>query len=297
MTQIAILLSYYNGKKFIDEQIESLLNQSIKVDIYIRNDGSTCRYSIAKLDELSSEYSNVYVINAINVGVAKSFIELLNIVDNYDYYAFCDQDDYWLDSKLEVAINKLDKIDTPALYCSSYTMVDSNLSKLKVQQISFKPSFDRAVFKNYCTGCTTVINRKLKDIIQTNNVDFEVPMHDWCFLLTAYLVGTVIYDEDSYILYRQHGNNVVGGLDTNWKKLIRYFRYILQNNETRSEMAVNLLNTITPVNSQNGIFLNDIIQGKSSFIVRCEIAKNVIKHFDSLIDKVSMAIVLMLGRY
>jgi hypothetical protein len=284
-------------KKFIDEQIESILNQSIKVDIYIRNDGSTCRDSIAKLEELSGEYSNVYVINAINVGVAKSFIQLLNIVDNYDYYAFSDQDDYWLDRKLEVVTNKFDNINTPALYCSSYTMVDSNLNKLAIQQIPFKPSFERAVFKNYCTGCTSVFNRKLKNIIVNSNVDFEVPMHDWWLLLTAYLVGTVIYDEESYILYRQHGNNVVGGLDTNLKKLIRYFRYILQNNGTRSEMAVNLLNRITPVNVKNSIFLSDMIEAKSSFRVRCNIAKSILKHFDSVIDKVSMVIVVLLGRY
>ena len=87
---IAVLLSAYNGEKYIAKQIESIEKQTVNRDItlIIRNDGSTDN-TFNILDQLSKKYPNIIVINGKNIGLIRSFFTLLQIAVNkydFDYY-------------------------------------------------------------------------------------------------------------------------------------------------------------------------------------------------------------------
>ena len=98
--KVQILMSTYNGERFLREQIESLLRQSWKnVEILIRDDGSKDG-TREILNEYSDKYENIQVYLESNLGVARSFFELLKKSDA-DYVAFCDQDDICLEKKIE----------------------------------------------------------------------------------------------------------------------------------------------------------------------------------------------------
>ena len=106
MRKIQILMSVYNGEKYLETQIKSILSQDCerkniaKVTLLIRDDGSS-----DNTHEILNKYSKLYPdsirwYKGENIGVINSFFDLVEHSDEVDYYAFSDQDDYWLPDKL-----------------------------------------------------------------------------------------------------------------------------------------------------------------------------------------------------
>lgn len=218
MNKVQILMSTYNGEKFIADQINSLVQQSYQpIHLLIRDDGSfdeTC----STLTELSKK--NKTEISAKlghNIGVINSFLDLLKDADpDASYYSFCDQDDVWKPDKMKRAISQLTNIpsDIPSMYCSRTEMVDEHLNHLSFWPPipNRGPSFSNAIIENIAVGCTTVINRAAKELILKRLPDTNrLIMHDWWIYLCVSAFGHVVYDSETNILYRQHDNNITGG--------------------------------------------------------------------------------------
>ena len=124
---VAVLMSTYNGKKFIREQIESILNQKgdYLIDLWVRDDGST-----DGTQEILEEYASqkkLKMYKGYNLGPALSFLDLLKQCWDYDYYAFSDQDDYWNSDKIKIGVNSLKEMSGLQLYFANAELVDSNL--------------------------------------------------------------------------------------------------------------------------------------------------------------------------
>lgn len=211
--KIQILVSTYNGERFLRKQLDSLVSQTCKnFEILIRDDGSRDG-TIDILREYEKKYENIRVFEGRNTGVTKSFFELLKL-SNADYIAFCDQDDIWLPNKVEHAVSLIQQHEnngkTSVLYMSNKILIDAEGNIIKDNlHIKYKPGFSNALVENICTGCTSVLNKELVDSIK-EHIPNNAVIHDWwCYLVGTYL-GTVIFDDDAYIQYRQHGNNVLG---------------------------------------------------------------------------------------
>ena len=107
MNKICVLMSTYNGDKYIIEQIESILNQKkVNVELLIRDDGSTDK-TLEILEEYSKKYKNLKYYSGQNLKTARSFMDLLFRAGEYEYYSFSDQDDVWDLDKLTVGISYL----------------------------------------------------------------------------------------------------------------------------------------------------------------------------------------------
>lgn len=232
-----MLLSSYNGERFIEEQINSILQQKdVEVELIVRDDGSTDN-TRKILNELSGQNKNIKIICGDNIGVGKSFMTLLYNAPIADYYAFSDQDDIWLDDKLSRAIEKIQERERkeiiPLLYASNQILIDADGKRMgmRYKQIPNCGLFD-CIACNYLSGCTMVMNSQMREqLVDVQNILNEeiikTRIHDtWC-MMAANIVGEVIVDEDSRILYRQHENNVVGAaekkgislLKDKWKRL------------------------------------------------------------------------------
>lgn len=209
--KVQILLSTYNGEEYIREQLDSVLGQSYPdVDILIRDDGSSDDTFVI-LKEYEELHQNIHAYQGDNLGVNRSFFELLRKSNpNASYIGFCDQDDCWLPEKIEAAVRRLGQCKGPALYCGAKTLVDENLEPLASQQSPHvKPGFGNAVIESICSGCTLLMNRELAEIIK-ERLPEDVIHHDWwCYMAATYL-GSMYFDEKSYIYYRQHKGNEVG---------------------------------------------------------------------------------------
>ncbi len=224
MDKVQVLLSSYNGEKYIKEQIESILKQEeVVISLLIRDDGS-CDKTLEIIENLKNENPNITYYSGKNLGPARSFMDLVNNSGDFDYYAFSDQDDVWEPKKLISAINKLKQSDKPSLYLSAMDIVDENLNFIEKKQIEGNFCFEGEMIKNFATGCTQVFNKALNKIIKSYTPNYII-MHDSWITRVCYAIGgNVIIDENSYIKYRQHKGNVLGYQDKGLQKLKRQFK-------------------------------------------------------------------------
>ncbi|MCR5467561.1 MAG: glycosyltransferase family 2 protein [Lachnospiraceae bacterium] len=207
--KLQVLMSAYNGEKYIIEQLDSIFAQTYpEVEVLVRDDGSTDS-TVSLLNDYQKTHDKLVIFSEKNIGLTKSFLNLVAKSDA-DYVAFSDQDDYWLPNKLEEAVKKLEKVDGPALYCSNQILTDGKLNPLDNSNMpSYTAGFGNALIETICTGCTCVMNKELVDNIKTHLPEHAI-WHDWWAYLVASYIGTVIFDEDAFIYYRQHGGNKLG---------------------------------------------------------------------------------------
>ncbi|MEJ5127752.1 glycosyltransferase family 2 protein [Comamonas sp. MYb21] len=232
--RVAILLSTYNGERFLPAQLDSLLAQShAGCDIWVRDDGSSDQ-SLAIVRRYASIHPNIHIQAGENFGFVASFYELLqNVGAGYGFYFFCDQDDVWLPSKVSRALALLEGEQGAALYCSRTQYVDRDL-----QPIGPSPDYDRrcigwgnALVQNIATGCTVALNRAARERLLAQRPGFCLA-HDWWAYLVVSAFGQVVFDSESHILYRQHGSNTIGmqkqGLAGQWARVQRFWRRLRQ---------------------------------------------------------------------
>lgn len=247
--KVVVFMSTYNGESYIKEQINSILNQTFKnIEIIIRDDGSIDGTKEI-LREYSKKYTNIKLIEGKNVGVSKSFSILLKYHIEADYYAFCDQDDVWLENKIDVAINKLSMFkDRPAFYYSEVTAVNNEMRVLFKSNYTGIDTLGSSFSATPAIGCTVVFNNFLKEIIEKNEISDNIIMHDlYLYRVCLAIGGTVVHDKNSYIYYRQHDNNVVGITNSIIKKMKVYDKF----SKTRRIMAEDIINNYNAIISKD----------------------------------------------
>lgn len=221
MDKVAVLMSTYNGEQYLAEQIDSILSQKhVLVELIVRDDGSTDK-TISILEKYQEE-QKLTLIKGKNLGAAGSFIDLIFNSPKADFYAFSDQDDVWDYDKLHIAINHIREIDKPALYHGLAGRVDKNLKA--IENPDYKPlqSFPASLLTS-ATGCTMVFNNSLMDKLRFYRPSI-VSMHDaWVYRVAYAFDSYVFYDTESHMKYRQHENNVSGGVMTMEEKVRSQF--------------------------------------------------------------------------
>ncbi len=227
--EVNVLLSTYNGEKYLGELLDSLANQSYsQLKITIRDDGSSDN-TISIIKSFTMNWNNIEFIRGDNLGVINSFFTLLKEAEHSGYYAFCDQDDVWFPDKTERAVDAINRypVSKPVMYCSAYSLVDENLKPIgKPSKTTKKPGFGNALVENIATGCTVVINNAARDVLITK-LSQNALMHDWWVYLVISAVGEVIYDPSPSILYRQHASNVIGAkanVINKWANRVRQYK-------------------------------------------------------------------------
>lgn len=165
MYSVNILMSTYNGEKYLREQIDSIMNQTdVNIILTIRDDGSSDG-TIQIIEEAKNSYPDKIVLFiGENVGYRKSFLELLKLSQDSDYYGFADQDDVWLPEKCTKAIKCLKKNNSlVGLYASSLTITDEKLDVKYKKDISDMPNCIQGYFaRTRLSGCTYVFTKELK---------------------------------------------------------------------------------------------------------------------------------------
>ena len=239
--KINVLLSTYNGEKYLREQLESLLSQNVDgLNIVVRDDGSTDA-THAILDEYQNAGKLTWYTGE-NKGCAKSFWELVVTSPNADYYAFCDQDDHWHPDKLQIAVETLQNAGDATvarLYFSDVHVVDAQLGHISDGMVEKLPvDYAHSLIKNIAPGCTYVFNHAARALlVQYDPEKYGIDIHDWMAYKIIACFGEVVFDETPHLDYRQHGNNVLGasktGIKAYFAALHRFFGGVQQNNRER----------------------------------------------------------------
>ena len=211
--KICVIMSTYNGKTYLKEQLDSIYSQDIddEIQIYVRDDCSTDN-TVELIEHYAKEKNvNIIVNSAKNVGASQSFMEALRSCPKADYYFLSDQDDTWQPHKLKIALSQMESYkDTPVLWYSNYDVVDSHLRILEKRGIKENINSSlKVLFYNNVPGCVMGFNHQLMENIRKMKID-NFRMHDILIFNVALITGKVIFSNDSLINYRQHGNNVIG---------------------------------------------------------------------------------------
>ena len=235
--KVTVLMSTYNGEKYLREQLDSLLRQEgVQLKIVIRDDGSKDG-TIGILQEYCDKYGCISYYTGRNLGPAGSFFDLIRRERGADYYALCDQDDVWDPDKLRAAVRKLSVYDSavPLLYYSNLKIVDQDLNFCRLSHSKMRGHKNKycALTEGFMTGCTGVFNEALAGILR-DHIPEKCSMHDTWIYMTAAFFGKTVYDFYPHIMYRQHAGNVIGVHTSrfNWKgvtnRLKRLFNRDLQ---------------------------------------------------------------------
>lgn len=219
-----ILLSSYNGGKFIAEQINSIRRQSYaNWTLVVRDDGSSDN-TVAIIESLMAQDRRIRLLldTGGNLGPAASFGVLLAHAceSGARYVALADQDDVWLPTKLARELELLRQhegaagLAIPALVHSDLAVVREDLTLMHRSFLEFQgirhqteSALAKLLIQNFVTGATVVLNRALLEAA------VPVPpviMHDWWLALCAAALGRLLYLPEATVLYRQHGSNAQG---------------------------------------------------------------------------------------
>lgn len=278
MDRIVVMMSSYNGEKYIKEQIDSILTQEgCEISLRVRDDGSKDS-TIAILEEYA-ESKKLTWFTGTNLNFAKSFMTLLSTCsDEYDFYAFSDQDDVWKKDKLAAAIEHLRGIAEPALYCCNAELVDEKLNGLGAYCNSYvlKPSLPGVILGGGIQGATIVMNRRLAEFFIARPVPEYITMHDYYVSSVCLsLGGKIIYDETPYLLYRQHGGNAIG-LEKGFMKTLQNRFAVALNRDHLFDVEKTIRQILNDygdaIKGEERKKLQLILEYKSSFVNRIKAA-------------------------
>lgn len=243
MKKVVVMMSTYNGEKYLKQQIESILHQEgVEVDLVIRDDGSTDA-TTAIIEEYSTKFRNITLYKGQNIGYIKSFMWLVKNVgaEKGAYYAFSDQDDIWNSQKLKAAVDMIDqkKRDIPVMYYSDLNVVDKD-GKFIRKANTWEGSIDKYKISVFIgiRGCTMVYNYYLQSLLQ-QYTPVKISGHDTYIALLAFWAGQVVYDSNAYIDYRQTGENLSITGKGSFDRLKKNFLYVKKRLTVRANIHEN----------------------------------------------------------
>ena len=218
---IDIILATYNGDKYIRQQLFSLLAQTYTDWRCIVHDDGSTDGTLSIVKEIATLDSRIILkedgIRLHDAG--KNFLHGLSY-STADYICFCDQDDVWLDTKLEkmfAAIEACNNEIPQVVFSNAYLWKSDTNVICGNATLAFPNDIESLLFLNCgIQGASAIFNRKMKDCLL---VPLEnLVMHDWYLTIIGCTIGEIGYLHENLMLYRQHGENVTGDADGSMKK-------------------------------------------------------------------------------
>lgn len=244
---ITVAMTTYNGERFLAEQLESLLNQTLVPDKIIVCDDRSTDGTVEILERFRQSHGIEYHVNQRTLGIKENFKKAVSMAPGGHYVALCDQDDIWLPDKLSTAVEALSSIDdkkTPCMVYSDLIVIDEQNRVLHSSLNStlgtdkYEHCLETLVFGNFVLGCTTVMNAPMRVYFG------EMPPgrfnHDAWITLVAFTFGRVLRLPDPLIHYRQHQRNATyaGHKKPNrFQRVLRHFSLLFFRNDYLHEQA------------------------------------------------------------
>lgn len=237
--EVLILLATFNGGKYLSDQLASIERQTHSHWRMLASDDGSTDTTPAQLEAFRFRHADRVTI--LESPVARSakgnFFKLLNAAPPARYVAFSDQDDVWVDDKLDRLVagcQRLERQVGPGVPCAVFSDLRVVDERLQVRAASFfreinsrpdKISFGSLLVENAIPGCSMLVNSALTNEFRSYRGALEdARMHDWWLSLLAAGMGAIAFVPDQLVLYRQHSQNAAGcvhrrGVAFAWAKL------------------------------------------------------------------------------
>lgn len=228
---ISVALCTYNGALFIQEQIQSILEQSLKVDEIVVCDDGSKDATVDLVESLREDLAQMDIellvfVNEKSLGVKRNFRRTIEACHG-DIIFLADQDDVWMPNKVETIVNWFKEKPNKDVVFTDAALVDENRTALNKtqwnavgfyphQQDMFKNGHGLEVFMmaNRATGATMAFRR---EAVQLRDEDWGHVLHDEYIAVKALLKGKLGFIAEPLIEYRQHSGQQVGsGINEPW---------------------------------------------------------------------------------
>ena len=250
---ISIAMTTYNGEKYLREQIDSILSQTIQDFELIVGDDCSTDSTWDIIEDYAKRDNRFHIYkNTVNIGFLKNFEKAIELCQG-DYIALSDQDDIWTENHLEVLLNTIgDKV----LACGNSLLVDENGNSmgmtLKEQESldyvprnDFKKLISILLFRNPYQGSSMLFRRDL--IRYINPMPVNVQFHDTWIASLACLLGGMNYSDTIILKYRRHDMNITKSKKRRKSKWWFFRkRYFARN---RSYLISELFSRVTSISS------------------------------------------------
>lgn len=201
--KISVCIATYNGEKYIKEQIESILFQTIQPNEIIISDDNSTDKTIEIIKKINSPLIRIFKNK--DKGIIKNFENAL-LNSTGDYIFLCDQDDIWKNNKIERAIEKLRTYDLVVHNAEIREMnTNSKIKRTLFEIYKSKSGIVRNFYKNSYIGCCMAFNRK----ILQKSIPFpeKIYMHDIWIGMISEFSGKIYFEKEILMEYRRHSNN------------------------------------------------------------------------------------------
>lgn len=258
---ILILMTTFNGEKYLREQLGSIMEQiGVEVHLLVRDDGSQDA-TLDILNEFNSHYQNITILKAPvggRHGAMPNYYELIRIAKEkfskkYDYFAFSDQDDIWKKDKLVKSIKFLSNPNRPELVYADYGVIDGDENVILESADSsiglrVNSPIEILLSHSFAWGHSIVFNKMLLKEISVNKTIMESGFpHDAYFAKFASLCNGIHYCGDQLVEYRRYSTNVSGM----WYKLSLRGVYKRINLIKEAKVYANVVNSTLLTISEN----------------------------------------------
>lgn len=247
---ISIALATYNGEKYLKEQLDSILAQTISDYEVIVCDDCSSDSTMSFLNEYAKKDSRFKIFqNEKNLGFKKNFEKILSLCSG-EFIAFCDQDDVWTKDHLEILLNNIGANDC---ICGNASMIDGEGNPLNMTMRDFIPVriipqnnevfFEHELYGNIVQGAASMIRRKL--VCEALPIPGNVVYHDWWIALVASINSGCSYIDQVVLKYRRHEENVTKCPRFGLKTALRLFMSCDPKWNKSYAESVGLLNAIS----------------------------------------------------
>lgn len=213
--KISVVMATFNGEKYLEEQLDSILSQTVFPDELIICDDGSVDGTVAILERYQQRDLLKFSVNPQRLGLVDNFKKAVSLARKTNYIALSDQDDFWLPDKLEKsaeAIRALPK-GSPCMVHTDLKLIDENGNLLngsfrnELGQDVYQQNLHTLVYGNFVNGCTMLINPVLSGYFKDIPSDVLLN-HDGWMALAAFTFGETRYVEEPLVVYRKHGRNL-----------------------------------------------------------------------------------------
>jgi len=292
---VVVVMSTYNGEKYIGEQIDSiLLQRDVDVQLYIRDDGSNDTTRI-----ILSEYANnnkIHVEYGDNVGYKASFMLALLHAPIAEYYCFSDQDDVWDQNKLIKCIRVIENKTVPALAFSNSYETDEYL---KITNNLYPPNraipfYGMTFISPVAHGFLMVFNNELRQIVQSMGFVSLIPHDLWIGAIASY-TGDIEYVNELLAKHRRLSTSLSR---YNWKQTIRNrIRSIKYDQGTCIECAQKMRLASEYISPEKRQILDDIENYRCSLAAKWRLIKNNRMSYTGVTGWLAIKIKILINRF
>ncbi len=221
--KISVIMASYNGARYINEQLNSIDNQSVNPDEIIivddKSDDNTKELIKAFFE--STDISGRLIEHEENMGYRNTFFDALSYASG-DVIFFCDQDDIWHSDKIEKMVKVITDNEGIRALNTSYKLIDGNGNEVsegvrnrrrnKDKRSLYGISLEEVLSYNAAMGCTMAFTKDIKNMLleHINEIKtYNIP-HDWIINIAAALSNGLYMLNEELICYRLHGDNTIG---------------------------------------------------------------------------------------